>query len=76
MCDQVSDAIVDACIQVDPTARVAMETCAKSKTLCLMGEVSCTKEQVDFEAIARKAVTGIGFNSWESGMCGEEMNVI
>jgi len=76
MCDQVSDAIVDACIKVDPTARVAMETASKSKTLCLLGEVSCTKEQVDFEAVARKAVTDIGFNSWEQGMCGAEMNVV
>ena len=44
MCDQVSDAILDACIQVDPAARVAMETSAKSKTLVLMGEVSVTKD--------------------------------
>jgi S-adenosylmethionine synthetase len=76
MCDQVSDAIVDACIKVDPACRVAMETASKSKTLCLLGEVSVTSDQVDFEAVARKAVNDIGFNSWEQGMNGTEMKVI
>jgi len=49
LCDQVSDAILDACIKVNPEAAVAMETAVKGKTLCLLGEVSCTKEQVNFE---------------------------
>jgi len=80
MCDQVSDAIVDACIKIDPAARVAMETASKSKTLCLLGEVSVPggtgEGQVDFEAVARKAVNDIGFNSWEQGMNGTEMTIV
>jgi len=53
-----------------------METAAKSKTLCLLGEVSCTKEEVNFEQIARDAVNGIGFNAWDQGMNGTDMNVV
>ena len=52
-CDQVSDAILDACISVDPAAKVAMETACKSKVVCLMGETNITSEQVDFEQIVR-----------------------
>jgi S-adenosylmethionine synthetase len=76
MCDQVSDAIVDACIKVDPACRVAMETASKSKTLCLLGEVSVKEGEVDFEAVARKAVNDIGFNSWEQGMNGTELTFV
>jgi S-adenosylmethionine synthetase len=52
-CDQISDAILDACIRVDPAAKVAMETACKSKVVCLMGETNITNAQVNFEQIVR-----------------------
>jgi S-adenosylmethionine synthetase len=52
-CDQISDAILDACIRVDPAAKVAMETACKSKVVFLMGETNITNAQVNFEQIVR-----------------------
>jgi S-adenosylmethionine synthetase len=52
-CDQVSDAILDAALKVNPDAKVAMETATKTNMIVLLGETSVTKEQVNFEQIAR-----------------------
>jgi len=53
-CDQVSDAILDACIKVNPDAKVAMETATKSNMIVLLGETGTTKDQVNFEQVARE----------------------
>ena len=53
MCDQVSDGILDACIKVNPNAKVAMETATKSNMIVLLGETGTTKDQVNFEQVAR-----------------------
>ncbi|GIQ80279.1 S-adenosylmethionine synthetase [Kipferlia bialata] len=67
VCDQVSDAILDALLAQDPNARVAVETAVKNNHLVLLGEVSTTAH-VDYEAIARGVVKSIGFVSEDVGM--------
>jgi len=44
LCDQVSDAILDACFKVNPNCKVAIETAVKSKVLCLLGETGVSNE--------------------------------
>ena len=53
LCDQISDGILDACLKVDPNAKVAMESATKTGMVVLLGEVSVDKTQVDFEKVAR-----------------------
>ena len=53
ICDQISDAIVDACLEQDPFSRVAVETLGGHGTIVLIGEVT-TKADVDFSEVARK----------------------
>lgn len=76
VCDQISDGILDACIKVNPDAKVAMETATKSDMIVLLGETGCTKEQVDFEQVARKVACEIGYTSTERGLNGPGCNVI
>ena len=72
LCDAISDAIVDACLSVDPHARVAVETCVKGKSdrslIVLAGEVSVKGDTPDYEQIARKAAASIGYDSHIIGM--------
>ena len=60
LCDAISDTIVDACLAVDPHARVAVETLVKGapdkSIIVLAGEVSLSGEAPDYEALARSAV--------------------
>lgn len=60
VCDQISDAILDACLAQDPYARVAVESFGSHGTLMLGGEVK-TKAKIDFEKIARKVYRDIGY---------------
>jgi len=48
LCDQVSDAVLDACLAQDPDSAVACETCAKTDMVMIFGEIT-TKATVDFE---------------------------
>lgn len=59
LCDRVSDAILDACLEQDPYARVAVETIAKGK-LILAGELTTTAE-INVEEIARQTVKQLGY---------------
>ncbi|MFC1638017.1 methionine adenosyltransferase [Patescibacteria group bacterium] len=61
VCDQISDAILDACLKEDPDSRVAVETFGGHGTLVIGGEVT-TKADVDFEKIARKVYQDIGYD--------------
>jgi len=62
LCDQVSDAILDAIIAQDPQARVACEAFATTGIVQVMGEITTTA-QVDIPAIVRRTVTEIGYDS-------------
>lgn len=69
ICDAVSDAILDACMEKDPMSRVACETVACTGYLLITGEIT-TKANVDFSAIARETVVEIGYDSSEKGFDG------
>ena len=79
LCDAISDAIVDACLAIDSYARVAVETCVKGKSdmglIVLAGEVSLNGAIPDYEAIARKAGTAIGYTSHAIGMNAADSDV-
>ena len=61
VCDQISDAVLDAILAQDPNARVACETCATTGLVQVMGEITTTA-QVKIDDIARKVVCEIGYN--------------
>ncbi|MGH7967416.1 MAG: methionine adenosyltransferase [Limisphaerales bacterium] len=62
VCDTISDAVLDACLAQDPTSRVACETYAKCNLVVVGGEIT-TKAKLDFNAIARDAIRGIGYTN-------------
>src|ERR1700733_7641001 len=66
LCDAVSDAVLDACLAVDPHSRVACETMAKTGFVIVAGEIT-TKAQLDFQKIVRSTVREIGFTSSDMG---------
>jgi len=66
MCDQISDAVVDAIMADDPNARIACETSVKTGFVMLLGEITTTTF-VDFDKLVREVVNDIGFDSSEKG---------
>jgi S-adenosylmethionine synthetase len=58
MCDQISDAILDACLEQDPESRVACECLVTTGTVIVSGEIT-TKAWVNFQDIARKTIRDI-----------------
>lgn len=70
LCDQVSDAILDACLQSDPRSRVACETMAGFNLIVNVGEITCRDfEKIDTEKIVRKTVRDIGYDCQELRFC-------
>jgi len=63
LCDQVSDAVLDACLTVDPKSKVACETATKDNMVAVMGEIT-TQAKLDYDKIVRTAVAGIGYDSF------------
>ena len=61
LCDQVSDAVLDAILEKDPNARVACETCATTGLVQVMGEITTTA-YVPIDEIARQVICDIGYN--------------
>ena len=59
VCDQISDAILDACLKQDPESRVACETLCTTDLIVISGEIT-TKARVNWEEIARNKVREIG----------------
>ncbi|HYI22322.1 MAG TPA: methionine adenosyltransferase [Candidatus Limnocylindrales bacterium] len=78
MCDQISDAILDAIIRDDPAARVACETATTTGTVMVIGEIT-TNTYVDFQAIIRDTVRKIGYTDARFGFdyrtCGTLVSV-
>src|ERR1043165_7434370 len=66
MCDQISDAILDAIIANDPNARVACETATTTGLVMVLGEIS-TETYVDFQAVVRDTVKDIGYTRADYG---------
>ena len=74
MCDQISDAILDACFEQDPYSRVACETAIKTGFVLLLGEIT-TQAQVNYDALVRKVVTEIGYDDSIKGFDGNTCGV-
>lgn len=66
LCDYVSDSILDACLELDPRARVAIETSAKNNSIMVFGEITCAGE-LNAERVVRNACKDIGYDSIEIG---------
>jgi S-adenosylmethionine synthetase len=75
MCDQISDAVVDACLAQDPMSRVACETATKTGFVLCFGEIT-TKAIVNFEPLVRSVVNDIGFNDSSIGFDGHTCGVM
>ncbi len=75
MADQISDAVLDAILKQDPSARVACETMVKTGMIVVAGEVTTTA-WVDLEDLARKTTLEIGYNSSEMGFDGASCAVL
>ncbi len=69
LCDQVSDAVLDAILEQDPAARVACETFASTGMITVMGEIT-TESYVDINAIVRRTVMDIGYDAPEKSFNG------
>ncbi len=74
MCDQISDAILDACLEQDPDSRVACETLATTWTVIVSGEIT-TKASVNYTEIVRNTVKEIWYNEPEACFDGDEIGV-
>ena len=72
VCDQISDAVLDAILSQDKYSRVACEVCACPGLVLIMGEIT-TNAKVDIEAIARKTIVDIGYN--EGGFDGNTCKI-
>jgi S-adenosylmethionine synthetase len=75
MCDQVSDAILDAHLTDDPNARVACETLVKTGLVVVAGEIT-SRAKVDYPPIIRQVVNDIGFNESSKGFDGHTCAVM
>jgi len=75
ICDQISDGVLDACLEEDPLSRVACETATKTGFVMLLGEIT-TKAQVNFDVLARKIITDIGFDDSSKGFDGNTCGVL
>ncbi len=67
ICDQISDAILDACLSEDVDSKVACETCTGSGFVLVFGEIT-TKANVNYERIVRSTLKEIGFDSEDKGL--------
>merc|ERR1711862_635098 len=63
LADQVSDAVLDACLKEDPKSKVACETACKDNMVMVAGEIT-TQAKLDYDKVVRGVVAGIGFDSY------------
>lgn len=75
ICDQISDAVLDAIMEQDPNGRVACETCCTTGMVMVMGEIS-TQCYVDIPKLVREVILDIGYNSANFGFDGNTCAVM
>merc|ERR1719400_1073962 len=83
LCDQVSDAVLDACLVEDPKSKVACETATKDNMVMVAGEIT-TQAKLDYEKVVRGVVAKIGFDSYvddlssvdSKGLCDKTCEVL
>ncbi len=77
ICDQISDAIVDACLEKDPNSRVGCETLAGYNLIANVGEITCNGWQdINPEKITRQVVNEIGYDNESLLFCGDNLEYI
>ncbi|MBR6373011.1 MAG: methionine adenosyltransferase, partial [Victivallales bacterium] len=74
VCDQISDAILDALLKEDPESRVACETLASTDFLLIAGEIS-SKAAVDYKSIAKNVIRRIGYNEPGLGFSADDVEI-
>jgi S-adenosylmethionine synthetase len=75
LCDQISDAVLDACLEQDPYSRVACETATKTGYVMLLGEIT-TRAQINFDDLVRKTILEIGYDNSDKGLDGNTCGVL
>lgn len=75
VCDQISDAILDACLEQDSESRVACETLTTTDLIVISGEIT-TKAKINWEQVARGVVRDIGYTSHDIGFSADECKVM
>ena len=74
LCDQVSDGVLDACLEQDPLSRVACECATKTGFIMLLGEIT-TRANINFDDLVRKIILDIGYDNSEKGFDGNSCGV-
>lgn len=75
VCDQISDAVLDAMLEQDPMSRVACETCTTTGLVMIMGEIT-TKAYVDIQKVARDTIRKIGYTDASYGFSADSCAVM
>lgn len=78
MCDQISDAVVDACLEGDPSSRVSCEAVTKTGFVMLLGEIT-TRTQLNYDELARRVIRDIGYTDsaigFDANTCGIQVAI-